>query len=412
MFYSNSFRIVINKSLFRKEKKNIFLVIRKSPGEYDFIASVLNHLKNDHNIFTIFNDNRSYIRLKNNNFLFGNWKKISFGYIINKDFRLIHLRVFYKILNILKFKSLKKYKSYLDKNYYNLNVLKSEILKKIGLEEEKYMDGDILFCSLQNKTGWINEFKKNRNKIIYFPEKSNLEQALNTKTRKIKLNNKILSLLPNKDSYMKYKNHVELGNIVYCGFPKFSKNWIKLFLKKPKKKTKNKVTIFYKTFESDLAYDKEKYLHQLKTTISLLKKYNYSINFNLHPIAKIGFENYFNGYERKNFKISKNNITQDIFESDLLIFKYATNSILDCVAHGKYPLELWSLKYKKYFKRSIYSKKRLTLNCNNPTMLEKYIKESLKKIKYPKIDERKKKYFLNENENRLLLKKIKNFINY
>ena len=45
-------------------------------------------------------------------------------------------------------------------------------------------------------------------------------------------------------------------------------------------------------------------------------------------------------------------------------------------------------------------------------MLEKYIKESLKKIKYPKIDERKKKYFLNENENRLLLKKIKNFINY
>ena len=206
------------------------------------------------------------------------------------------------------------------------------------------------------------------------------------------------------------KNQIEFNQYVYCAIPKFSKEWTKLFIKKSKKKIKYRATVFYKTLETDYAYDKKKYLNQLQAIIFLLKKYKFSINFNLHPLAKKGFETYFNNNEFRNFKISKNNITQDIYDSDLLLFKYATNSILDCIAYNKYPIELWSLKNKKYFTPSIYSKKKLTLKCNNAEQLENYIKDFFKKKKYPKIDMQRKKYFFDNNKTKSVIKKIKKFI--
>ena len=110
-----------------------------------------------------------------------------------------------------------------------------------------------------------------------------------------------------------------------------------------------------------------------------MKKYNFSINFNLHPLAKDGFKDYFSTIELKKFTISKNTIAQDILESRLLIFKYGTNSILDCVALGKYPIELWSLRYKKFFVKSVYQNKNLSIKCEDSKKLEKLIKSSFKK---------------------------------
>ena len=76
--------------MFNPKKQNLFIVIRKSPGEYDFIAYILNELKQKFNIFFIFNSSKSYKLLKNNKFLFNNFEKISFGYMINPKYRYFY----------------------------------------------------------------------------------------------------------------------------------------------------------------------------------------------------------------------------------------------------------------------------------------------------------------------------------
>lgn len=410
MFFFNKFKIKINNVSFKSNKKNLFLVIRKSPAEYDFIAYILNQLKDQFNIFTIFNNKKSYSLLKTNKFLFNNWKNTSFGYVISDSLRFLPLRVIAKLLKKIKQDDFSVSQFNLNKNYYNLKDLKREIYLKVKCRNPNFSDNDVLFCSFQNKSGWLETFKKNKNKIIYFPEKSNLELVKDKNYKTNLSKKKILSLFPNKDSYQKYKNQIEFNQYIYCAFPKFSSEWTKHLIKKPKKKIKYQATVFYKTLESDYFFNKKKYFNQLQTIIFLLKKYKFSINFNLHPLARKGFETYFNNDELRNFKISKNNMAQDIYDSDLLLFKYATNSILDCVAYNKYPIELWSLKNKKYFIPSIYSKKKLTLRCDNSKQLEKYINEFLNKKKYPKIDSQREKYFFNNKKTKNVIKKIKKFI--
>ena len=93
MFFFNKFKIKINNISFKSNKKNLFIVIRKSPAEYDFIAYILNQLKDQFNIFTIFNNKKSYSLLTTNKFLFNNWKNTSFGYVISDSLRFLPLRI-------------------------------------------------------------------------------------------------------------------------------------------------------------------------------------------------------------------------------------------------------------------------------------------------------------------------------
>jgi len=410
MFFFNKFKINLSKTLFKPNRKNLFIIIRKSPSEYDFIAYILNQLSNQFNIFIIFNNSKSYSLLKSNKFLFDNFKKICFGYVINPQYRYLQSRIILKILKILKINS-NKNELDLNKKYYNLNELKKEIYKKIGQNNKKFfLKNDVLFCSFENKSGWLQEFNNDNNKIIYFPEKTNLINSTNQKSKTQISNKKILALFPNKDFYQNYKNKIKFKEYIYCGFPKFNPHWVKLFVNKKIKKIRFKATIFYKTLETKIAYDEKKYFAQLHILLSILKKYQFSINFNLHPLAKKGFEKYFDHKELRNFTISKNNIAQDISDSDLLICKYGTNSILDCVAFNKFPIELWSLKYKKFFVPSIYQEKKISLRCDNSNQLEKYIKNYFNKKKYPMIENQSKKYFFSEIQTKNMIKKIVKFI--
>ena len=171
MFLSDRFNIYLNKVRFDSNKKNIFIVIRKSPGEYDFIAYFLNELKKKYNIFVIFNNLKSYSLLKSNNFLFNNFKKVCFGYLINSRYRYFYSRILLKIFKQLTITNL-SYEKNLNKKVYNLDELKKAILNKIKISEKKfYTDGEVLFSSFENKSGWIGEFKSKKKKIIFFPEK-------------------------------------------------------------------------------------------------------------------------------------------------------------------------------------------------------------------------------------------------
>jgi len=93
MFFNNKYKINLNGAKYYPKKSCLFIVIRKSPGEYDFIAYLLNELKRKYNIFFIFNNAKSFELLKSNKFLFKNFKKISFGYMINSNYNFLILRI-------------------------------------------------------------------------------------------------------------------------------------------------------------------------------------------------------------------------------------------------------------------------------------------------------------------------------
>ena len=66
MYFFDKFEIKKNKSSFKQKKQNLFIVIRKSPGEYDFIIYFKWIKKNL--IFFIFNNYSSYKLKKTNIF--------------------------------------------------------------------------------------------------------------------------------------------------------------------------------------------------------------------------------------------------------------------------------------------------------------------------------------------------------
>ena len=61
-----NYNINLNENKFSKYKKNIVLLIKKSPGEIDWIMPILFFLQKDYNIFTIFKNVQAINLLKEN----------------------------------------------------------------------------------------------------------------------------------------------------------------------------------------------------------------------------------------------------------------------------------------------------------------------------------------------------------
>ena len=63
MFIHNIYKEI---SLFNKNNKTIIVVVRKQPGEIDWILPVLNHINNKFNIIVIFEKKIAHVLLKEN----------------------------------------------------------------------------------------------------------------------------------------------------------------------------------------------------------------------------------------------------------------------------------------------------------------------------------------------------------
>ena len=94
--------------------------------------------------------------------------------MINPKYRFFYSRIYKNLLGKL---NIKNKENNLIKKVYNFNQLKLEIIKKFRLNEKNLLFGNnVLFCSFENKSGWLEEFKNNH-KVIFFPEKSNLVKS-------------------------------------------------------------------------------------------------------------------------------------------------------------------------------------------------------------------------------------------
>ena len=91
------YKIENNDCSFNSNKKNIILLIRRSPGEIDWILPLLFNIKNEYNIFTIFRSKSALNLTKENKVLFDLWKKTSFGYTIEPKLKSIFWRLSYHL---------------------------------------------------------------------------------------------------------------------------------------------------------------------------------------------------------------------------------------------------------------------------------------------------------------------------
>ena len=216
-----------------KKKKNIFLIVRKQPGEIDWILPVLNNIKHKVNIITIFEKEIAIKLLKQNETLFKIFLETVCCYIINSKYKCFVLRLALKISIILNLKKAKiVLKKKIFQNYYNLEeLLKYLSSKNIILDKKDIILG---MQDFTDNSPWILRFKNEiKNfKIISYPHTT---QVFSAKKNFLKFKNKKLNknylFLSSKNDLPHFINKINNQSLFICGYPKYDKKNLKKLTK-------------------------------------------------------------------------------------------------------------------------------------------------------------------------------------
>lgn len=397
------YKIKLNNKSFSNKKKNIILLIRKSPGEIDWILPLLFILKKKYNIFTIFRFSQTLELLKENNILYKIWKNSCFGYTVEPKLKSIFYRTLHHTFKKTIFQSFFTKKFVYD--YYNVNIIQDFIYELGNSRKKIQSEPHALFLEFTNYSPWIKNFyKKNKNiKIIYFPHTTNIfgVKKNNIKNKKFYGNN---YLLLNSEYDLKFWKH-KIGkiNIIITGYLKYDKLWLKKILRKKIKKKKEKIIYFScKGFIRNLD-NYEKYDQQIRSLMDIVNKIqNLKVLFKLHPSTKIEeLKKILENYPKNKWKFSNDNQQNLINLSDVVISTYNSASIIESLASKKVPVELWNITNNEYSK-SKFKKLKLSFFVNNKSELEKTImlllnKNSLFKENKKIINKFKKNFFTNKS---------------
>ena len=153
-----------------KRKKVIFLIIRKQPGEVDWILPVLNNIKNKINIIVIFEKKISLELLKQNEVLYKIFLRSICCYFINSNLKSFFSRITSRLFEKLRVSKLELYfKNKVFEEYYNVNEL-LEILnsKKIKVENNSIR---IVMQDYTDNSPWSKKLERDFSncRIISYP---------------------------------------------------------------------------------------------------------------------------------------------------------------------------------------------------------------------------------------------------
>ena len=354
MFLFNLSKFIINKNnvKYDNSKKNIILIIKKSPGEIDWILPLLFDLKEEFNIFTIFQKKITLDLLKKNKELYKLWENTSYAFTIQPLSRQLFKRLFLKIFYFAnKTKIYKNFSNKTNNKIYSFFDLQEEISKKYNLKN--FTPPCAVFFEFTNKSFWLNTLNKiNSNlKIIYFPHTSNIFGFKNKKY-KSKIHKKFneLLLLSNQKDVSYWRSHYPNSKIVVSGYLKYEKNWIDKILKynsNKSKKIKKKRVIFVAIDGYHKKINMKKYLYQIKALMDVCLKFkNIFIIFKLHPFTpnKI-FLKIMSKYPKQIWATSNSHLISLGKVCDVFISFYYSPTSLEGLAVGKSPIELWNTKY-------------------------------------------------------------------
>mgnify|MGYP003949938955 CR=1 FL=1 len=375
MFTHNTFE---GKQKYNNKKKIILIVIRKQPGEIDWILPVLNNIRKNFNIILIFEKNIALKLLKQNKILYELFLDSVCCYIVNSPIKCFSLRALHKIFKIFKIKKLIIFfQNKIYENYYDIDEFKKEI--KNILPKFNSSNIRLLMQDFTDNSPWIKKFNQfnKKAKIISYPHTTNIFSSKKKIFKfKIDKNKKNFLFLNSYGDYFYFKNRFKDYNTHVCGYPKYQISWLKKVEKKniKIKKTKSKKIIFisYKGFDN-LKYFKEQYVRQVRSLFNFVEKNKKCrLIFKFHPNAQEEkvFLKIANQYPSYMWNITKEHLHIVSLKSDVFVSFFSNASTLDSLASNKSPIELWNISLNKN-QKSLYSKLNICFKCNNKDMLYK-----------------------------------------
>ena len=376
-----------NKIFFKKTKKNILLIVKKSPNEIDWILPLLHNAKKKYNIITIFKENSLYERLKNNKKLFSLWENLSCYYTFHPTFRCFGLRILTKFFNKLNLKN--NLNTTLNKTYYDFNNFQNCFKKETKLIDFK-LEFNSLFIGIHNQSYWPEIIKKNNPKVKIFAFPEQISFSENKIRKKIKIDqSKNIILVHSKKHLRSLKRIFIIQKYKLVYYPKYTRKWLNIIIKK-NKTNKNQILIVFKGYDRNINI-KSKYKDQIIELLNFAKKHKLKLLFNVHPYTKKHYlKNIIYSHQYKFTKFSKNSLLQDIHDSGCVLNIYSSNTILDCIALKKIPYELWNIKKNDF---SVY-KNKYSYHLKNAVLL-KDILDKKKASKFKFNDFFGKKNFIN-----------------
>ena len=373
-------KIYKGKNKFNPKNKILILVIRKQPGEVDWILPILHNVRKKINIIVIFEKNIALKLLKENYELYYYFLKSINYYLSSSKLKCLGLRLLKKTFgyfNLRKFE--KKIQNKIYEKYYSLDNLK----KIISCEEKniEFKNVKILCQDFTDNSPWIKKFyeKNDNTKIINYPHTTNI---FNINKYKLKPSNvkfkRIFTLLSSKRDLSYFSKKFQNTNIYISGYPKYDLSWLTKISKNcniKKYYSDKNIFIAFKGFEN-FKYSKSKYVEQVKSLFEIAQKNSYKLIFKFHPNAQEEpvFLNIANRYPKDMWSITKKHIHICSKISKVFISFYSNAAVLDSLASEKVPVELWNIsKKKKLF--SNYSKLNLCIQVKNKIDLEDKIEK-------------------------------------
>ena len=312
LFY---YKINNNNCPFKHNKKNIVLLIRRSPGEVDWILPLLSDIRKQYNIFTIFRSSSALSLIKKNKILFNLWRQTSFAYTIEPKFKSIFWRASYHLFKKTFLKTF--FKNKFQKKYYDIELIQHLISKN------KFNINTVaIFAEFVNFSPWLDKYKiKNKNlKIIHFPHTTNLfgEKKIKHKN-KINFKKKNLFLSNAYDIHF-WKKKFPNTNIIETGYLKYDKIWLNKIINKKNKQNKKTIYLSLSGFVKE-KHDFDKYKEQIKDIMDVCTEIpETKIIIKNHPTTnELELKKILNLYPYKKWKIMDDHQLNLIKVSDICV---------------------------------------------------------------------------------------------
>ena len=424
------------------KNKVILLLVRRHAGEVDWILPLINKYKSGYKIITIFLNQNSYESLKKNKDIFNIWSSLTNDYFIikNKD------KFFWKILNnfliFITPISIKKTKLFM--NFHNYVLGKTFDLKYfLDLFKIKLSNIEIFFLTIVDKS-YISKLFKNKNSkilIVRFPEATMItankreNSNINTSTfSRINADIFIFSTKNNKEFFLG-KNNSNYSKIIYAGFLRYEKWWIKKFLSKDKNPKIFKILVALRG-PNKTYFQESSYVQTIKDIMEITKKiHNCIVIFKLHPHFAHQEKSIntllsiLNNYDKKSWLISNNHMLKLSYYSNLCI-SILTSACFDSLSTKTPTIEYYNVKkeislsndaiksYHMVFDRkkkkwvTIFNYKGLLKTIDNKEKLEEIIFNVYNKYKnktWKKNFDEFEKLIRNKNNTNNIYKKINKF---
>lgn len=316
--------------------KKILLIVRRTSGEIDWVLPLLDKLKKDYEILTVFESYNIFSDLRRNVQLYKLWSNVSKKFYIRNFYDNFFLRFFLKFIN--------KFFKFDNKNIDHV-IYKKIFINKILVSEfniNNLNEIKFLFHDSGGFTGWITLFKKLNKKIVYYPHSTIKYSKISNNAKNLYGDLMIVGTQNEQKIWKKFFK----GLVISSGHLKYSSTWLNKFNSIKKNNLKKTIIVLpMKDWVNNL--EKKKLKSILDDVFTILNENNDKIILYIKLSRKNYYSNYFflrTILKKYNFSYSfkKESLLSLAKISDLFLVFNDSSVAFDALAHKVIPIELWN----------------------------------------------------------------------